>query len=60
MPFLKGESLWLSPAQGIEAVYFFATGKKDTSGKPGPATQVAGCAHLRMEMMYNHFLTART
>jgi hypothetical protein len=31
-------------AQGIEAVSFFACGKKDTSGKPGPATQVAGCA----------------
>ncbi|MDR1127980.1 MAG: hypothetical protein LBL20_01605 [Treponema sp.] len=24
------------PAQGIEAVSFFAGGKKDTSGKPGP------------------------
>jgi hypothetical protein len=24
-------------AQGIEAVSFFAAGKKDTSGKPGPA-----------------------
>jgi hypothetical protein len=31
-------------AQGIEAVSFFAWGKKDTSGKPGPATEVAGCA----------------
>jgi hypothetical protein len=28
----EGESRRLSPAQGIEAVYFFAAGKKDTSG----------------------------
>jgi hypothetical protein len=34
------------PAQGIEAVSFFACGKKDTSAKPGPATQVAGCAQI--------------
>jgi formylglycine-generating enzyme required for sulfatase activity len=27
----------LGDAQGIEAVSFFAVGKKDTSGKPGPA-----------------------
>jgi hypothetical protein len=26
-------------AQGIEAVSFFAAGKKDTSGKPGPAVR---------------------
>jgi hypothetical protein len=32
------------PAQGIEAVSFFAGGKKDTSVKPGPAAQAAGCA----------------
>jgi hypothetical protein len=25
----------MANAQGIEAVYFFAAGKKDTSGKPG-------------------------
>jgi hypothetical protein len=31
-PFLKGESLQLSPAQGIEAVSCCAAGKKDTSG----------------------------
>jgi hypothetical protein len=33
-------------AQGIEAVSFFAGGKKDTSGKPGPAAQAAGCARI--------------
>jgi hypothetical protein len=38
---------WFWFVQGIEAVSFFATGKKDTSGKPGPATQVAGCAQNR-------------
>jgi hypothetical protein len=53
------QNLSYSEAQGIEAVSFFACGKKDTSGKPGPATKVAGCAHLRMEMLYNHFLTAQ-
>jgi hypothetical protein len=29
------------PAQGIGAVSFFATGKKDTSGKPGPCARGA-------------------
>jgi hypothetical protein len=28
-------------AQGIEAVSFFAAGKKDTSGKPGPGAKGA-------------------
>jgi hypothetical protein len=28
-------------AQGIEAVSFFAAGKKDTSGKPGPRAKGA-------------------
>jgi hypothetical protein len=43
---LKGEGRRLSPAQGIEAVSFFAAGKKDTSGKPGPRS-AAGTEGMR-------------
>jgi hypothetical protein len=32
----RRENAPIRNAQGIEAVYFFAAGKKDTSGKPGP------------------------
>jgi hypothetical protein len=35
--FTNAETVSHSKAQGIEAVSFFAAGKKDTSGKPGPA-----------------------
>jgi hypothetical protein len=33
--FISGKSVLPANAQGIEAVYFFAASKKDTSGKPG-------------------------
>jgi hypothetical protein len=33
--FISGKSVLLANAQGIEAVSFFAAGKKDTSVKPG-------------------------
>jgi hypothetical protein len=39
----------IRPAQGIAAVSFFAAGKKDTSGKPGPCAAGAG---MRPEFLY--------
>jgi hypothetical protein len=35
--FVYGKKVLSGNAQGIEAVSFFAIGKKDTSGNPGPA-----------------------
>jgi hypothetical protein len=49
----------LASAQGIEAEIPEAPkGLRNWSGKPGPA-QRAGCAHLRMMMLYDHFLTVQ-
>jgi hypothetical protein len=39
--FPQKTKLWDTDAQGIEAVSFFAIGKKDTSVKPGPRARGA-------------------
>ncbi|MDR1353093.1 MAG: hypothetical protein LBK05_07410 [Treponema sp.] len=39
-------------AQGIEAVSFFAGGKKDTSGKPGPRTEGARMRPKQRDFLY--------